>query len=74
MSEEYKENNPLVVEFVGLLDNIDYKYQTIDTISYSTALNAFSTLYPELASGSLTPEDMAKQLDEMAAKDALYEK
>ncbi|MDC7290786.1 extracellular solute-binding protein [Blautia schinkii] len=74
MSEDYKAENPLVVEFVGLLDSIEYKYQTIDTISYATALNAFPTLYPELVQGSLTPEDMAKQLDELAAKDALYEK
>lgn len=74
MSEEYKAENPLVVEFVGLLDSIENKYQTLDTISYSTALNSFTTLYPELVNDSLTPEDMAKQLDEMAAKDALYEK
>jgi raffinose/stachyose/melibiose transport system substrate-binding protein len=74
MSEEFKTKNPLVVEFVGLLSNIKYKYQTIDTISYDTALKAFPTLYPELINGSLTPEGMAQKLDEAAAKDALYKK
>lgn len=73
MSAEFKAANPLVVEFVGLLNQIEYKYKTIDTISYNTAVNAFTTLYPELAGGNLTPEDMAKKLDEAAAKDALYE-
>ncbi|MEF9880325.1 MAG: extracellular solute-binding protein [Clostridia bacterium] len=74
MSDEFKAQNPLVVEFVGLLSNISYKYQTIDTVSYSTAVNAFPTLYPELVAGTLTPEQMAQKLDELAAKDALYQK
>jgi len=74
MSEEFKQKSPLIVEFVNLLNDITYKYQTIDTISYATAINGFPTLYPELVSGTLTPEGMAQKLDELAAKDALYKK
>ncbi len=72
MSEDYRQKNPIVVEFVSLLGGLNCKYQTIDTISYTTAMNGLSTLYPELASGALSAEQMAQKLDELAAKDALY--
>jgi len=72
MSAELKEKNPLLVEFVGLLGNIKYKYQTIDVVSYPTSMNAMTTLYPKLADGSLSAQAMAKQLDLEAKKDAGY--
>ncbi|WP_157949997.1 ABC transporter substrate-binding protein [Vallitalea okinawensis] len=74
LSDEFKAKNPLVVDFVGLLSDIEYQYKTIDTISYPTALNALSRLYPELAYDMITPEEMAIQLDEAASKDASYKK
>lgn len=72
MSKEFKDKNPLVVDFVSLLSNIKYQYKTIDNISYPTALNALSRLYPELANGKITPEELVNKLDDAAKKDASY--
>ncbi len=72
MSDEFASKNPIVVEFVSQLAGLKYKYQTIDTVSYATVMNSLTTLYPELASGAMSASDMAKKLDEMAQKDALY--
>jgi len=72
MSEDYKQNNPHVAELVELLDTIEYKYQTIDTISYPTAISSLGTLYPQLVDGSLTAEELVRLLDDAAAKDASY--
>lgn len=74
MSADFKKENPLVVEFVEQLGGLKYQYKTIDTISYPTALNALSRIYPELAYGNMTPEELVKELDDAAKKDASYKK
>lgn len=74
MSDSFKEGNPLVVDLVELLNDIQYPYQTFDVISYPTVLNALGTLYPQLVDGSLSPEELTIRLDEEAKKDAAYGK
>lgn len=74
MSDAFKSENPLVVEFVSQLAGLKYQYKTIDAISYPTALDALSRMYPELADGSITVEDFVKGLDDAAKKDASYGK
>ena len=74
MPADYAEKNPMVVDFMKTVSNAKNKYLTLDTVSYTTAMDAMSTLYPQLADGTLTPKQFAEQLDEAAKKDAAYEK
>jgi hypothetical protein len=39
-----------------------------DIQSYPSVVDAFGQLYPELANGNITAEEMAAKLDEAAAK------
>jgi raffinose/stachyose/melibiose transport system substrate-binding protein len=72
LSPAFRESNPIVVSYVNLLSDIKYSYMTIDTISYPTAITGFSTLYPELAAGTMTAAEMARELDVLASRDALF--
>lgn len=74
ISDEYKASNPLVAELISMLGDLKYQYQSIDAISYTTAVDALTPLYAQLADGTLSPEDMCKKLDEAAEKDANYGK
>lgn len=74
ISDEYKEANPIVAQLITLMGDIEWRYKSIDAISYTTANNAMTTLYPQLADGSLTPEALCEQMDEAAKSDANYGK
>lgn len=68
MSEEYKEKNPLVAELVELSNSNECDFYNIDITSVASAIEAYAANYPDLAMGSMTPEDMAKKITEAAAK------
>ena len=74
ISDEYKASNPLVADLLSKVGDVKYQYQSIDAISYTTAVDALTPLYAQLADGTLSPEDMCKKLDEAAEKDANYGK
>jgi len=67
-SEEFKKNNPLVIDLLAQADNAKYRYRTVGATSYPSVDDAFSKLYPELVAGKVTPAEMAQKLDEAAAK------
>ncbi|MDF2613527.1 MAG: ABC-type sugar transport system, periplasmic component [Clostridia bacterium] len=68
MSEEYKSENPLIGDLIKLGGAAKYKYSNLDNTAFSSVIDTFAVNYPELALGSLTPEDMAKKMTEAAAK------
>ena len=72
--DEYKEAEPLVAKLIEMGNDVEWRYKSIDAISYTTANNAMTTLYPQLADGTLTPEEMCTQLTEAAKSDANYGK
>lgn len=72
--EEYKEAEPLVAKLIEMGNDVEWRYKSIDAISYTTANNAMNTLFPQLVDGTITAEEMCKQLTEAAKSDANYGK
>ncbi len=68
MSEEYKAANPLVAEMIEIGSANTWDFNNIDNTAVSSTIEAFATYYPDLASGSMTAEEMAVKLTEEAAK------
>ena len=44
--EEYKEAEPLVAKLIEMGNDVEWRYKSIDAISYTTANNAMNTLFP----------------------------
>ena len=72
--EEYKEAEQLVAKLIEMGNDVEWRYKSIDAISYTTANNAMNTLFPQLVDGTITAEEMCKQLTEAAKSDANYGK
>jgi raffinose/stachyose/melibiose transport system substrate-binding protein len=68
MSDEFKAANPLIAETVEMSFDNAYDFNNIDNTAVASTIEAFSANYPSLASGKMTPEDLAKKLTEAAAK------
>lgn len=68
VSAEVKEKNPLAAKLLDLSFHARYKYNFLDEINYPNVLDQYAALYPALAMGKMTAEEMAAQLSEAAAK------
>jgi len=68
VSDEYKQKNPILAELLEAAPTVKYNYTMIDNINYPNVMDQFATLYPALALDKTTPEQMAKTLSEVAAK------
>lgn len=68
LSDEYKAKNPLVAEIITGALEADYKFNTLDNISYASVIETMSKNYPALVSGDMSVEDFAKAMTEAAAK------
>lgn len=66
-SEDFKAANPLIVELVTMSGSNKNDFQNIDNTALSSVIAAFSTNYPDLIYGGITPEEMAKRLTEAVA-------
>ena len=56
--EEYKEAEPLVAKLIEMGNDVEWRYKSIDAISYTTANNAMNTLFPQLVDGTITAEEI----------------
>ena len=68
LTDDFKAANPLIAELVDMSNSNTYDFNNIDNTAVASTIEAFSANYPELASGGITPEEMAKKLTEAAAK------
>lgn len=68
MSDEFKAANPLVAELVEASNTNACDFNNIDNTAVASTLEAFSSYYPELASGAMTAADFAAKLTEASAK------
>lgn len=66
-SDDFKAANPLIVDLVTMSGNNKNDFQNIDNTALSSVIVAFSSNYPDLIYGGITPEEMAKRLTEAAA-------
>ncbi|MEG1992830.1 MAG: extracellular solute-binding protein [Acetivibrio sp.] len=68
ISEEYKAANPLVSTIIETGNAADFKFCTLDNMSYPSVIEEMGNAYPSLAAGDITPEEMVVLMDEAAAK------
>ncbi len=68
MSDEYKKNNPLIVDLIKLSADAKYRYSNFNNTANPTVIDVFAKSFPELAFGNITPEKMAEKMTEAAAK------
>ncbi len=68
ISEDYRQNNPLVSKLIDEGLKAKYNYKFFDVISQANVIDTFAKLYPELAFERITAEEMAKSLTEAAAR------
>lgn len=68
ISDEYKKANPLFSDYIELSNSAKYRFSLFDYMAYPAVVDAFGKYYPELAFGNITPQEMAKKLDEAASK------
>lgn len=68
LTDDFKKNNPLIMDTIALQSQAKYKYKDIDITAYASVVDAFGKLYPELAFGTITPEQMATGLTQAAAQ------
>jgi raffinose/stachyose/melibiose transport system substrate-binding protein len=61
------EVGPLVAAHASAIGKMKYHGDEFDITAYPSVIDAFGRYYPGLASGTLTPADMAAKLDEAAA-------
>ena len=66
--EAFKASNPIFADYVDESNAATTKFLYFDIQSYPSVVDAFGQLYPELANGNITAEEMAAKLDEAAAK------
>lgn len=67
-SDVFKQKYPLFVETIAVSNKAKVFYQFFDAIVFANITDAWKTLYPELVFNKSTPEQMAKKLTEIAAK------
>ncbi|WP_242973906.1 ABC transporter substrate-binding protein [Clostridium thermosuccinogenes] len=67
-SEEFKKKYPLFMEINEFAAKAKYNYKFLDTINYANVTDAWKNIYPELAFNKVTPEQAAKMLSDVAAK------
>ncbi|GKU23668.1 ABC transporter substrate-binding protein [Clostridium folliculivorans] len=70
ISDDFKNANPVLSDLVNANFDSKVRYQSLDTINYANVTSAFSNLYSQLAANKITPEEMAKSLSDIAAKNA----
>ncbi|MCP1109556.1 ABC transporter substrate-binding protein [Ohessyouella blattaphilus] len=68
LSDEYKAANPLTAEMLELSASNKWDFNNIDNTAVASTIEAFAAYYPDLAAGSMTPDEMAVKLTEAAAK------
>lgn len=68
MSDEFKAENPLIVDLINLSDNAKYEFLDFDNTAYPSVQSQFAKYYPELAFGNITAEEMAEKLTEAVEK------
>lgn len=66
--EEFSKNNPLFMQLIDLSAQAKYKFKFFDTIDYANVTDAWKTIYPELFFNKATPEEIAKEISDIAAK------
>ena len=59
LTDDFKAANPLIAELVDMSNSNTYDFNNIDNTAVASTIEAFSANYPELASGGITPEEMA---------------
>jgi raffinose/stachyose/melibiose transport system substrate-binding protein len=74
VTDAIKKSNPLFADLLETSSKAKYRYVFFDEINYPVLLDQFSQLYPALAMGKITAEEMAKKLDEVAASAAATKK
>lgn len=68
ISQTAKENFPLLAEFVEALEGANVRSATTQATMYPNLLDVMSAELPNLANGSMTPEQFAQALTDAAAK------
>ena len=68
LSDDFKAANPLIAELVEASNSNEWDFNNIDNTAVASTIEAFSSYYPELASGGMAPSDFAAKLTEAAAK------
>ena len=68
LSDDFKAANPLIAELVEASNSNEWDFNNIDNTAVASTIEAFSSYYPELASGGMRPSDFAAKLTEAAAK------
>ncbi|MDR1174322.1 MAG: extracellular solute-binding protein [Treponema sp.] len=67
ITAEIRQKMPLVAKHADAVGRMKYHGDTFDVVAYNAVVDAFGRYYPELASGRITPVQMAQRLDEAAA-------
>ncbi|MNP81620.1 hypothetical protein D3C76_1800340 [compost metagenome] len=57
-----------MVESITVAQKAQLHYRTLDSIVYPNVTDAWKNLYPKLAAGRATAEEIAKELTDIAAK------
>ena len=68
ITQAAKDNFPLLAEFVEALEGADIRSATTQATMYPNLLDIMSAELPNLANGSMTPEQFAQALTDGAAK------
>lgn len=68
ISEDFLEKNPLVKQHIELSDKAKHTFKTIQKNAYAGVAAAFAKEYPNIVYGESTVEEMAANLDKVAAK------
>lgn len=68
ISDEIAKKHPLIIELINASKDAKYKYNDYQSLWYPNVLDGLSTNYPSLATGNMTPQEFAKVLTEIAAK------
>ena len=68
ISEEFAAKNPLLGKIIDECGKADYKFMTFSNTAYSNVVDEMVNIYPGLASGEISPKEMAAKMDEAAAK------
>lgn len=66
MTDEFREENPLVADLWDKAANATWRYPWLDIINYGNVTAAFKVLYPEMVNGQITAAEMAQRLSEVA--------
>ncbi|MDR0569326.1 MAG: extracellular solute-binding protein [Spirochaetaceae bacterium] len=67
ITDEIRRKNPLIAAAADAAIKAKYAYPNLSVTAYAGVIDAFGRYYPELAAGTISPEQMAAKLDEAAA-------